>query len=57
MKYSVTITKKLIFVGCQSFETKNIKRITSKQAEKLGLPKEYYKPYKDMILAALKLIK
>jgi len=57
MKYSVTITKKLIFIGCKQFTHLEIKKITTKQAENLGLEKQYYKVYKEMILSAIKLLK
>jgi len=39
------------------FETKKALKLTKKQAEKLGLPKEYYQAYKDMIKGALRIIK
>ena len=57
MKYSVTVTKKFVFIGCKMFETKKALKLTKKQAEKLGLPKEYYQAYKDMIKGALRIIK
>jgi DNA-binding ferritin-like protein (Dps family) len=57
MKYSITVTKNLIFIGCKMFETKKALKITKKQAEELGLPKEYYQAYKEMIKGALRIVK
>jgi len=56
-RFSITVTKKLIFAGCKTFDSEKIKDITKKEAENLGLEKEFYKPYKDMVLAAIKLVK
>ena len=57
MKYSITVTKNLVFIGCKMFETEKALKINQKQAVELGLPKEYYKPYMEMIKGALKLVK
>lgn len=56
MKYSVTITRKTIQVGCTLLQRAQIKSMTATKAEKLGLPKELFKGYKQMILGAMKLI-
>jgi hypothetical protein len=56
-KYTVTVTKKHIQVGCQLFTHAKALKMTKKQAEEKGLAKEYYDAYRVMIKGALKLIK
>lgn len=57
MKYSVTITRSLIFIGCKSYRRDEVKLLTEDLAEKDGLLKQYYKGYRQMILGAMKLVK
>jgi len=55
--YTATITKKLIFIGCQKFTKKQILKISKKDAINKGLPKEFADRYRAMIIAAMKLVK
>jgi hypothetical protein len=54
--FSVTVTRKLIFIGCKVYDRKTIKKMTPERAAKAGLPKEYFKSYKQMILGAMLLV-
>jgi len=55
--YTATITRKLIFIGCQKFTRKELKELKKEDAIKRGLPKEFANRYRKMILAALELVK
>jgi carbonic anhydrase/acetyltransferase-like protein (isoleucine patch superfamily) len=57
MKYSVTITRQYVAIGCQTFKREDIKNITPDQAAEKGLPKEFLEGYRQMILGAMKLVK
>jgi|SRR5579859_2666753 len=57
IKYSVTVTRKYLFIGCKMFKREKAVKFTSKDAAKLGLPKQYFQAYKMMILGAMKLVK
>ena len=55
--YSVTITRKWIFAGCQAIKRVKVKSMTSDDFVKIGGKPEYFMPYKQMVLGAMKLVK
>ena len=57
MKYSITVTRKHVQVGCQLFKRSEVKTMTKAKAEKLGLDSKFYEGYMGMIKSAMKLVK
>ena len=57
VKYSVTITREHVQVGCQLFKRSEIKSMNKAKAKKLGLEPEFYDAYIGMIKAGMKLVK
>jgi hypothetical protein len=54
---SVTVTRKLIFAGCQTIKRSEVKSLTRKKFVALGGKAEYYIAYREMVLGAMKLVK
>lgn len=57
LKYSVTVTRKHVQIGCQLFKRSEILKITKEQAVEKGFPAELYDGYCQMIKGAMKLVK
>jgi hypothetical protein len=55
--YSVTITRKVIFAGCQMIKRSKVKDMTVDEFVKIGGKREYFKAYRQMVLGAMKLVK
>lgn len=47
--YNVTVTPQNVSIGCRVFTRHEILKITKKQAIELGMSKEYYSHYKNLI--------
>ena len=57
MKYSVTVTRKYVQIGCQLFERKKALKMSKEEAKAAGLPEEYYDGYRLMVRGACRLVK
>ena len=55
--YTITLTRKWLFAGCQSIERKKWLRITKKQAVEMGCKPELYAPLNEMVKAGMKIVK
>ena len=55
--YSVTVTRKVIFAGCQIVKRSKVKNMTLEEFKIIGGKPEYFKAYKQMVLGAMKLVK
>ena len=55
--YSVTITRKMIFAGCQMIKRSKVKNMTVEEFVSIGGKSEYFKAYRQMVLGAMKLVK
>ena len=55
--YTITLTRKWLFAGCQSIERKKWLKITKKQAVEMGCKPELYAPLKEMVKAGMKIVK
>ena len=57
MKYSITITRKHVQVGCTLFKRSEVKTMTKTKAKNLGLDPKFYEGYMGIIKAGMKLVK
>ncbi len=55
--YSVTITRKVIFAGCQTIKRTKVKNMTVEEFKSIGGKPEYFKAYRQMVLGAMKIVK
>ena len=55
--WSVTVTGKLIFAGCQTIKRSEVKKMSVKKFVEIGGKKEYFKAYKVMVLGAMEIVK
>ena len=55
--YTITLTRKWLFAGCQSIERKKWLKITKKQAVEMGCKPELYAPLNEMVKAGMKIVK
>jgi len=54
--YTVTITRKLIFIGCKQIKRTEVKTMTKEKAVSMGMPEHLYDPVLRMIKAGMKIV-
>ena len=55
--YTVTLTRKLIFISCKSWTRSEARKLTQKQAMDAGCPEHLFKPLKQMVLWGMRIVK
>lgn len=55
--YTVTITRKYIFIGCNKYTREEIRKVSKNEAVSKGLKEEHYKPFRQMVLWGMRTVK